>query len=307
MSASHKLIVTAQLTTAVSVVFGGEALVAGEWQVQPGANAPAGMTTDIFIAQCHEGSLEGPNGSVWYWASDGTKFTFSFDDPYNSRTNLCHSAIDRYGPWAVPTPTYPEHGWEWTVVYEITALPNFYDAPLFPEDIINAAKCSAYSDERLKGFIGDRKCVRLADVLAHADIPADGKLWCATHPLFLTCSSKAVLARDLARYAAGELSDKGGISSTLLDNALQANYDRATRSAGGARQSELRPLLLERVHAANQRNPRDGELLGVLCALTSDDLDLGWKNAVASFIGKPEDGEWAERAKVILGIVEARL
>ena len=172
--------------------------------------------------------------------------------------------------------------------------------------MLAAAKCADYDDARVKCWIDGRDCVRMADVMVLDDLPALGKLWCATHRLFLTPSSKALLTRDLAQVAARELGD-GGLSDRLLDEALQANADAAAGRASPERLAGCRARLGERAAHVRPTNERHAELLDAVASLAHRDPARGWANAASSYCGAAVDEDWTARAEAVLRLVEQRL
>lgn len=303
---SGKFEVTAELDTVVSVRYSGQELSHGKWKTDPGGIAAVGKS-QLCIATNRSGASAGPAGWVGYLAADGTQFTFKFDDP-SSQSNSCSSSMqDTAGPWYLPTPDYPTSGKVWTVTYKIAQSSAFFDAPVFPSDVLDASKCEAFDRERVEKWIGPRTCVRLADALGQVALPPVAKLWCATHELFLTPASKALLTRDLAQHAASSLSSPRGFRADLLDQALQANHDAVEGRVGAAQLGDLRRRLREQTHALAPVGPRDAELTDTICALTDPDPARGWSHAVSSFLGDAQGEPWTQRATTILDLVEARL
>lgn len=303
---SGKFRVTAKLKTVVAVRYTDQGLTHGKWQTDPGGTAGVG-TSQIFVATNRDSSSVGPKGWVSYIAADGTTFTFSFSDPGHEQ-NSCSSSMDHVsGPWSLPVPDYPRTSKKWTVTYQISSTAEFFDAPVFPEDLLEAEKCAEYDRARVSAWIGDRSCVRLRDVLEHGAVPIAGKIWCATHTLFLTPSSKGVLTRDLAEVAIRELGESGGVSRKLLDEALQANRDVAAGLIGPAPLADLRRRLRECADTLHDRSPRNAALVDVISALAEPDPDTGWRHAVFSYLADAEGEQWAEYANRVLRVVESRL
>ncbi|MEJ1353275.1 MAG: hypothetical protein RPU39_01105 [Candidatus Sedimenticola sp. (ex Thyasira tokunagai)] len=54
----------------------------------------------------------------------------------------------------MPVPNYPNSGKSWTVTYYIHAAAAFFDAPVFPDDIVDAAKCDLYPDKKIRELVG---------------------------------------------------------------------------------------------------------------------------------------------------------
>lgn len=298
---SGKYLVTAKLDTVVAVRYKGSGTSHGKWKTAPGGSVGIG-TSQIFVATNNDSASAGPEGWASYFAADNTTMKFSYDDP-NSTHNDCSSAFEGkvYGNYSLPTPDYPSGGKTWTVTYKIATPSAFFDAPVFPDDVVSAAKCDAYSDERVLGFLGERTCVRMSDVLEHPEVPLIGKLWCATHRLFLTPSSKAALTRDLAMLVAEEL---GAVRGSMLDEALQLSQDHARVGVSAAHLRHARALFDERARSAHGRA---GELWDCLRSLAASDHHDGWSDAASSYIANTLGDEYAARAARLLALVEARL
>jgi len=297
--------VTADIDTAVALTYSDSGLSHGKWKTQPGGTVATG-THQIFQAENRSGSTVPPEGWAKYVAADGTEFTFKFKDPVSEQNQCSSSMTNIHGPWTLPTPSYPTGGKTWTVTYYISSSATFYDAPVMAEHIVGAHKCEDYSEARVRGFLGEHMAVKLAQVLG-ANIPPQAKLWCATHPMFLTPSSKALLTRDLAQFAAHRLSDGSAFSASVLDQALMASHDHQQGLLGAAALLSVRRVIEERATTIRNANPRDAELVGLFAALAENNAVNGWTHAVSTYIGDAEGSLEDERADDVLKIIAARL
>lgn len=299
-------VVTGNLDTIVAVTYTDSGLDYGKWKSQPGGTASVG-TSQLFQAENRDGSTLPSEGWVSYTAADGTLFTFKWDDPV-SKDNQCSSAMSNVqGNYSLPVPDYPTSGKTWTVTYKIAqGTTAFWDAPVFPDHIVEAAKCDEYDEAKVRGLIRDRRCVYLRHAFEE-DMPPSAKLWCATHDVFLTPPSKALLSRDLAQFAVRGLSKADMLPSALLDAALQANYDFQNGAIGTAALSDLRRRLSERAVAARSVSDRDAELVGLVSALADRNAASGWANAVSAYLGNTKTAERDKRIDDVVKIVAARL
>lgn len=302
--------VTGKLDTVVAVVYKDQHLESGKWETAPGGTHPTGTSTIFKATNRQDAVTMPPEGWCRFVAADGTIFTFHFDCPV-SRENYCYSSIDNLsGPWFVPTPEYPKGGADWTVTFKIdqAVVGEFLDAPIFPADLIASPKCNLYTESKIKELIGDRTCLYLKDVFASNILLPVAKVWCATHPIFLTPSSKAQLLRDLAQVAERELSKDMYSFSSVLDQMTEIN-DRSSKS--GVLQGDIRDLkqVIDDKYsiAKKENNKRDCELIDTTASLLNPDFGDGWANAVSSYIGSAQGDMLAERLTSIINLVEKRL
>ncbi len=310
--------VTIKLNTVVAVRTTSSNLSHGKWATQPSGIAPIGDNV-IGVAQNHEGSTIPPAGNINYVAADGTEFTFSFEDNV-SEANYCSSAMTNVsGPWLLPNPSYPTSGKTWTVDFVISqtsgisrreaeALSDiFYDAPVFPEDLIEAMKCFSFPEEKVEKLIGDKKCVYLKDVFDSEEMKPVNRIWCATHPLFLNPVSKGILTRNLVQMARQELSDDKGNSNSIIDDALQTHTNFSNGTIGTQQMDAMHQLLEEKIDSSKSINKRDAELYDIVKSLTNMDSHHGWVNAVHSYLHDAENNTLLKRQGNITKLISDKL
>ncbi|NMH27991.1 hypothetical protein [Flavobacterium silvaticum] len=298
-------IVTGKLDTVVAVKMLNSDLEHGKWKTQPGGTCVPG-TSMIFEAENRDGSAVPPAGKMEYQAADGTIFKFTFEDN-NVRDNLCTSEMKKLsGNWAVPAPEYPKTGMTWTVTYSIIngSSQLFLDAPVFPDQLIAASKCDAFPTDRVEKLIGDKSCIYLKEVFSSPELQPADKLWCATHPLFLTPASKALLTRDLVQIAREEFSAEAKLGADL-DDALQVQKDFAAGLAGKEKMSTIRNILEEK-RDASRNQKRDYELFDAVLSLTNTDHQAGWSNAVSSFVHDADSSLLLRRQIKIVDLISKR-
>ena len=276
------------------------------WEQQPGGSVPVTNDETIFIAVGRDDSWVSINGSVSYVSALGTEFTFSFEDRWQA-SNTCSSSMSNVSdPVTLPTPSYPDGAsdYKWTVTFIIASKDDFHDAGVFTSHILEAARCADFKDDVVRRWIGDRRGVRLADVLEHHEIPIEGKLWCATHRLFLTPSSKAILARDLAKMALEE-AGLSGAHTALFDEITQTSADL---QAGRVDRDKFDALARQaRRAAADEPDSRRSKALSVFASLATRDLHEAWTYCVERYLDHPGAEDRAGRTELVLKLVERRL
>lgn len=302
-----KFKVTGKLTTDVALRYTSETIPHGKWSDQPGGVVDKdAVDQHLFTAENRSSSSTGPEGSASYVAADGTKFEFYFSDP-ETNSNYCKSEMsDVGGPWSLPTPSYPRSGKTWSVSYSIKSTASFCDAPVFTDDILASARCDDYPDRIVKRWIGDRTGTTLGEILSHGEIPLVGKVWCASHPLFLTAASKAILMRDLATSIVDGAS-VGREARGLLDSACELSEAAQNGNAGPAALAAVAERLDRGEAAALDDDPGSVALLDVARAMTLRNPSDGWADAVSSYLGDADGDAWDRRGSDVLKIVEARL
>ncbi|MDR2553042.1 MAG: hypothetical protein LBD31_07765 [Treponema sp.] len=301
--------VTGRLSTVVAVKYRDQHVEYGKWTKAPIATCPIGTATEIFKAENRDGAAEPPEAWVKYSAADGTLFKFYFDDP-ETKANYCYSTIEKEsGPWAVPEPDYPKDGKTWKVTFKITHANSaaFLDAPIFPEDLLAAPKCDLYTESQIRGFIGDRTCLYLRDVLEVKNLKPFAKVWCVRHPIFLTAASKALLLRDLVQLAVKEMSS-GNLLASVLDKALEVNNNPQAPIQEESDISKLKGQMYDKYAEAEKAGGRrDCELIDSVVSLLNPSYEDGWANAVSSYIGSSSGDELDRRLTNIIRLVEKRL
>lgn len=288
---SKKYSAKGKLSTVVALRYTDDSISHGKWLDQPGGTVKVSKDAHLFTAVNRSGSSVGPVGSASYIAADGTEFKFRFKDS-GGEQNYCVASMKHVGgPWRLPTPSYPKKGNTWDVYYTIGTTADFTDAPVFPDDILAAARCEDFNDKLVSRWIGDRSCAYLADVLAIDEIPVVGKLWCATHRLFLTGPSKMLLTRDLA-LAARRNAAPDERQAKLIEDALSGATDTAESFA----ELDHEPL-----------DAQTSAALDIAAELANPDPHSGWANAASSWLGDAEDEVWDARARELLALVESKL
>lgn len=302
MSSSY--VVTGKINTEVALTYTNSDCYDGKWRSQPGGIWPKGET-QFFEAENRDSSEVPPAGWIKCYAADGTEFTFSFDDK-TSEDNICKSEMNiQNAPFYLPVPDYPKSGKTWTVTFYVKL--KIADAPVFPEDLIKATKCALFPESKVKELIGDRKCVYLRDVMESTKLNPIDKVWCATHPLFLTASSKADLTRNLVNHSIHELTAERNHPFQLIDEALQANLNFEKGLIGPDRLFDLRKLLDEKTTAIKGFSQRDTEIYDIAASLTTLNANDGWANAVSSYINNANGNELKQRLDKVLDIVKGKI
>jgi hypothetical protein len=283
MSQKHE--VTGKLSTVVAVKYTNGDTTQGKWIDRPVSSAPIGVS-QLFVAGNRDGNVAAAFGWASYISADGTVFTFNFEDPQYDDNNCWSSMNPVNGPYQLPIPQFPTSGKTWIVTYFIaqSSQQPFFDAPVFPEDVLNASKCNLFPEKKVLKLIGDRKCLYLKDAFEEADLDPIYKIWCATHKLFLTPTSKALLSRDLAQLAIRELSPESVRFTNLINDALQANRDFAQGKIGTASLDCLREVLRETENGLKLVSIDDARIFGLISELVNSDQHAGWSNAVSVYL-----------------------
>ncbi|WP_417519796.1 hypothetical protein [Minwuia sp.] len=288
--------VTGKVLSAVAIRYLSEEMEKGRYTAQPSGAVSANTETDIFVAEPLANALDGAVGSNKWMASDGTIFEFTFNN-FHHDNQASANMSDVGGPWMLPKPDYPAEGWDWTVTYKIDHTSAFCDAPVFPDDLIAADKCDSFSEDLVRRWIGERSSITLSDVLQHASIHAEAKLWCAAHTLFLTSRSKRLLLADLAK----SIDPERGPASDLRAQAAELNEAAAVDEAAPAAFRKV----AEQIDALRGNDAGAG--FAALSAMASENADIAWSNAVYAYVGAPDDADGEANARAIIALVEARL
>jgi len=302
---SSRCRVTAHLNTVVALVYTSCKIDSGKWNHLPGGVVNVG-SNDIFQALDHDGATEWIGGRASYQAADGTQFTFDFKDNLSHQNRCTSSMTNVHGPWYLPQPDFPKGGKSWNVTYHISQREAFFDAPVFPEHVVEAAKCAEYPEERVRDLIAGRSVLYLKDAL-EAQMPLRAKLWCAVHQLFLNPPSKALLTRDLVQFAVKGHANTSLVPEALLDDALDNHEGFRKGEIGSLKLAGLRERIDGLIGEESGSDNRDVEILSMLSALTERQGEVGWEHAVHSYIGDVETELDEERIGDVLNVIEARL
>lgn len=299
-------LVTAKLTSVVGLRVIDYKHDWGKWQTQPGGSVPANTETEIFQATNRDGSRAGISGYVTFLAADGTQFTVTYDDPH-SKSNDCRISMSNpQGNYVLPVPSYPTSGKKWTVIYRIESGAALMDTAVFTDDILAAAKCEDFDDKIVKRWIGKAECARLADVMDNDAIPAEGKLWCATHDLFLTPASKSILAQDLIRRAADEL-PACPHKRAAVDKALELGHGVREGSLAEAERARHAARLAVDVAGLRGANERAAEVFDAIVMAAGGHMAAAWANVVGAYLGEADGYEESERQQAVIEVISARL
>jgi hypothetical protein len=305
MSQKHE--VTGLLSTVVAVTYTNCQVSQGKWLTKPGGSAPVG-SSQLFVAGNRDSNAAAAFGWASYISADGTVFTFNFEDPQNDDNNCWSSMNPVNGPYQLPPPQYPNSGKTWTVTYSIaqSSKQPFFDAPVFPEHLLNASKCDLFPEKKILKLIGDKKCLYLKDAFEENELDPVYKIWCATHKLFLTPSSKALLSRDLVQLAIRELSPESGRFNNLINDVLQANRDFAQGTVGITSLERLKDVLTETENALKPASINDARIFCLVGELANTDQHAGWSNAVSVYLQSPNKVTMNKRIEAVRELIEKR-
>jgi hypothetical protein len=298
-----------QIKTVVTVNLTGQRLntSGGSWDVRPSAVVWSNASYVQAFKTVNVGSsICGPEGMVQYEAADGSVFTMEFDCPVSSK-NVCNGTVSGGSPYKIESDV-PRTGadieYKWNISQK--SYLDFVDAPIFSVDLIRSEKCDLVPTERVLKFIDNRTCLYLKDVFAIDELPAQAKIWCAVHDLFLTPQSKAILLRDLAQKAAGEFTSNFRNFSGVFDDALSYNLKVSAGTLSDIERERLRGALNACDTAADGVH-RDTELLTVKEALLNHNLSEGWKTAVNAYISVERKEGAKERRDAVITLIKERL
>lgn len=157
----------------------------------------------------------------------------------------------------------------------------------------------------MRKIIDGKKCMYLRHAFETDELKPVNKLWCATHKIFLTPASKALLTRDLVTLATQELSS--GDLSPLIDNALQSNVDALHGYASPHALASMDEVLKEKADSLKGSAKRDAEIMDVVRSLVNPDNHDGWSNAVSSYLNDAEGDTLTRRQLNVVKLIEQRL
>lgn len=263
---------------------------------------------DIFKCINKDSNISGPEGTVAYESSDGSRFTLHFDCPWNA-SNVCNAKVSENSPYKI-SGNVPPSGADITYSWTITQknFNQFLDPPVLSQDLISAPKCNLVPFDKILTYINGREFICLKDVFAIKELPHKAKIWCAKHPLFLTPQTKAILTRTLVEKNAAAAVDAYGISD-LTEAALMLNRNISQGELSQNKRENLHYQFQEVIPVTlSARTAKlDDMLLCVIQALLNEDLAVGWAAAADAFLNEVNPNGMEERAEKLIRMIEERL
>lgn len=281
----------------------------GSWKSKPVDTVQGdGQRHDIFKCVNEASNISGPEGTVTYESADGSVFTLHFDCPWN-HSNVCDATVSEHSPFKISAGV-PAHGADITYSWTITQkdFKQLLDLPVSSVDFIAAPKCDLVPFRKILEYIDGRETICLKDVFAVEELPNKAKIWCATHSLFLTSQSKAILTRELAKRVANKINGVHRIDG-LVEEALAYNEKLSQgdicRGQGDELTARMQSLIVPALSAEPMK--QENVLLCVIQALVIEDLSAGFKAAVAAYVNNANQNGLEDRTAEVAAIIGEKL